>query len=73
MRNDTHKSGQAQEIRRDAEGQFAPSQADGKNNGVADAKPRVINPSEDATIHNRPPEPGKMTGKTKVGSRTRKA
>lgn len=67
MRNDTHKSEQAEEIRRDAEGQFAPSQADGKNNGVADAKPRVINPSEDATIHNRPPGTDKMTGKTPGG------
>lgn len=57
MRDDNHKSKQAREIKRDAEGQFAPRQAGGKNNGVADAKPRVINPSEDATIHNRPPQP----------------
>ena len=56
MRDDTEKSRQAEQIKRDADGQFAPKQAGGKNNGVADAKPRVINPSADATIHNRPPQ-----------------
>jgi len=66
MRGERQKSGQAHDIKRDADGQFAPSQADGRNNGVADAKPRVINPSEDATIHNRPPDAGKMPGKAKV-------
>lgn len=48
----------AREIHRDAEGQFAPKQAGGQNDGVADAKPRVLNPSEDATIHNHPPHGG---------------
>lgn len=56
MRDDTGKTRQAEAIKRDAQGRFAPTQAGGKNNGVADAKPRVINPSEDATIHNRPPQ-----------------
>lgn len=51
------KSDTTRVIEADAEGQFAPTQAGGHNNGVADAKPRVINRSEDATIHNPPPEP----------------
>ncbi|HWU64066.1 MAG TPA: hypothetical protein VN112_18780 [Ensifer sp.] len=57
MADDTRPRDQALDVERDARGQFAPKQAGGKNNGVADAKPRVINKSEDATIHNRPPEP----------------
>ncbi len=57
MREDEAEDKRTSEIERDAEGQFAPKQAGGKNNGVADAKPRVINTSEDATIHNRPPKP----------------
>ncbi len=56
MPKNMKKSDQSREVERDAQGQFAPTQAGGKNNGVADAKPRVINSSEDATIHNRPPE-----------------
>ncbi|MET3615038.1 hypothetical protein ABID16_003381 [Rhizobium aquaticum] len=51
------KTDKTRAIKADAKGQFAPTQAGGHNNGVADAKPRVINPSEDATIHNRSPEP----------------
>ena len=46
---------QTEEIHRDAEGQFAPKQAGGKNDGVADAKPRVIIEGEDSTIHYLPP------------------
>jgi hypothetical protein len=42
-------------IRKDAKGQFAPSQADGKNNGVASAKPTVITGSDDATVNKWPP------------------
>lgn len=41
----------------DAKGQFAPSQADRKSDGVHSAKPTVINGSEDATVHNKPPPP----------------
>jgi hypothetical protein len=55
MQKNNSEAGKVREIRRDAEGQFAPTKADGKNNGIADAKPRVINKSEDATVHNRPP------------------
>jgi hypothetical protein len=51
------KTDKTRAIEGDAKGQFAPKQAGGHNNGVADAKPRAINPSEDATIHNRPPKP----------------
>lgn len=39
----------------DAKGQFAPSQADRKADGVHSAKPTVITGSEDATVHNKPP------------------
>ena len=39
----------------DAKGQYAPSQADRKANGVDSAKPTVVNGSEDATVHNTPP------------------
>jgi hypothetical protein len=48
----------------DAKGQFAPSQADPKSDGVHSAKPTVITGSEDATVHNKPPAPkqGKPEG-----------
>lgn len=39
----------------DAKGQYAPSQADGKSDGVASAKPTVITGSEDATVNRTPP------------------
>lgn len=42
-------------IHKDAEGQYAKSQADGKANGVASAKPTVITGSDDATEHRDPP------------------
>ena len=42
-------------IKGDARGQFAPSQADRKADGVASAKPTVITRSEDATAHRAPP------------------
>jgi len=42
-------------IRKDAEGQYAKSQADPKANGVASAKPTVITGSDDATKHRDPP------------------
>ncbi len=41
-------------VEKDAEGQFAGTQAGGDNTGVASAKPRVITGSDDATIHSRP-------------------
>ncbi|CDZ36283.1 hypothetical protein NOJ28_13170 [Neorhizobium galegae] len=41
-------------IHKDAEGQYAKSQADGKANGVASAKPTVITGSDDATEHRDP-------------------
>jgi len=43
------------QIRDDAKGAFAPSQADRTNNGVASAKPRVITGSDDATANKWPP------------------
>lgn len=39
----------------DAKGQYAPSQADRKANGVVSAKPTVITGSEDATVNRDPP------------------
>ena len=39
----------------DARGQFAPSQADRKADGVASAKPTVVTGSQDATVHKYPP------------------
>ncbi|MCL6705427.1 hypothetical protein M8R20_00295 [Pseudomonas sp. R2.Fl] len=42
-------------IRKDAEGQFAGTQAGGNSNGVASAKPTVITGSEDATANKWPP------------------
>ncbi|WP_312407989.1 hypothetical protein [Rhizobium sp.] len=39
----------------DAKGQYAPSQADRKADGVHSAKPTVITGSEDATVNNTPP------------------
>ena len=58
MKHGKTESERVRDIKSDAEGQFAPKQAGSHNDGVADAKPRVINPSEDATIHNRPPGQG---------------
>lgn len=46
---------------KDAKGQYAPSQADRKANGVVSAKPTVITGSEDATVHRDPP--AKKAGK----------
>lgn len=42
-------------VHKDAEGQFAGTQAGGKNDGVASAKPTVVNGSEDATVNKWPP------------------
>lgn len=42
-------------IHKDAEGQYAKSQADGRANGVASAKPTVITGSDDVTKHRNPP------------------
>jgi len=39
----------------DAKGQYAPSQADRKANGVHSAKPTVVTGSEDATVNRTPP------------------
>ena len=42
-------------IRKDAEGQFARSREGRRNSGVSSAKPRDITHSDDATIHRKPP------------------
>ncbi|OWW02427.1 hypothetical protein ATY81_22465 [Rhizobium sp. R72] len=41
--------------RKDATGQFAPSQAKRDSTGVASAKPTVVTGSEDATANKAPP------------------
>jgi hypothetical protein len=50
------------DIKKDAKGQFAPSQADAKNNGLDSAAPRVLTGNEDATLENadqkQAPKPG---------------
>lgn len=51
--------GPEKQIRKDAKGQFAPTQSGGSNNGVSSAKPRVITGSDDATAHKYPPGSGK--------------
>ena len=51
----SEKTGSTKAIRQDAEGQFARTEADRKNSGVASAKPTVITGSEDATAHKAPP------------------
>lgn len=43
------------ENEREKTGQFAPSQADRKANGVASAKPTAVTGSEDATANRTPP------------------
>ena len=37
-------------IEKDAEGQFAPSQGDRRNNGLASATPRAVTGNDDATL-----------------------
>ncbi|WP_431323329.1 hypothetical protein [Rhizobium sp. YTU87027] len=46
--------------RKDAQGQFAPSQAKRDSSGVASAKPTVITGSEDATANKAPPRGKKV-------------
>ena len=52
---DTRTSSDKQRIEKDAEGQFAKSQADRKATGVISAKPTVLTGSEDATAYSQPP------------------
>jgi hypothetical protein len=50
------------QIARDAEGQFAPSQADRKNDGLASATPRSVTGNDDATIENQDKKPSPNPG-----------
>ncbi|MBB4008647.1 hypothetical protein [Allorhizobium taibaishanense] len=47
---------EGREVEKDAKGQFAKTQSGGDNDGVVSAKPQVITGSQDATIHNIPPQ-----------------
>jgi hypothetical protein len=40
------------QIEKDAKGQFAPSQGDRNNNGLASATPRAVTGKDDATLEN---------------------
>ncbi|WP_246085006.1 hypothetical protein [Rhizobium glycinendophyticum] len=46
----------AQQIEKDAAGQFVGTQHGGKSDGVASAKPTVVTGSEDATAHKWSPD-----------------
>lgn len=50
------------EIRKDAEGQYAPSQADGTNDGIASATPRAVTGNDDATMENADKKPSPKPG-----------
>jgi hypothetical protein len=54
MRDDHHKTDKTQ-IHKDAEGQFAGTQAGGNSDGVVSAKPTVVTGSQDATVNKWPP------------------
>lgn len=51
-----------QKTERDARGQFAPSQADRKSDGVASAIPRSVTGKEDATVHEAEKKPSPNPG-----------
>lgn len=56
MAGDKDDAGAKGGVRKDAQGQFAGSQADRSASGVASAKPTVLTGSEDATAHKKPPK-----------------
>lgn len=47
---------------RDARGQFAPSQADRRNDGLASATPRDVTGNDDATLENHEKKPSPNPG-----------
>jgi len=51
-----------QKIEKDARGQFAPSQADRKSDGVASAIPRDVTGEDDATAYNADKKPSPNPG-----------
>lgn len=50
------------DIQQDAKGQFAKSQGDRKNNGLASATPRVVTGRDDATLENADKKPSPNPG-----------
>ncbi|MDB5556528.1 MAG: hypothetical protein JWL86_6512 [Rhizobium sp.] len=50
------------EIRKDARGQYVPSQADPKNDGLASATPRTVTGHDDATLENADRKPSPNPG-----------
>lgn len=49
-------------IENDAKGQYAPSQADRKNNGLASATPRAVTGRDDATLEDAEKKPSPNPG-----------
>ena len=49
-------------VEQDANGQFAKSQGDRKNNGLASATPRAVTGSDDATLENADKKPSPNPG-----------
>ena len=50
-----HQDKDVKRVHKDAQGQFAGTQAGGDSDGVASAKPTVVTGSEDATVNKWPP------------------
>lgn len=50
------------DIEKDAKGQFAKSQGDRKNNGLASATPQVVTSRDDATLENADKKPSPNPG-----------
>jgi len=48
--------------KKDAEGQFAPSQGDRNNNGLASATPRTVTGNDDATLEDASKKTGPKAG-----------
>ena len=50
------------QIKKDAEGQSAPSQGDRENDGLVSATPRTVTGNEDATVENADRKPSPKPG-----------
>jgi hypothetical protein len=50
------------DVEQDAKGQFAKSQGDPKNNGLASATPRAVTGKDDATLENADQKPSPNPG-----------
>jgi len=57
---------------KDAEGQFAPSQGDRRNNGIASATPRTVTGNDDATLEDASKKTGPKPGFDERGQTNRR-